>query len=104
MAAFRITPRRRRLQGRHQGEGVMTKPIPTWLALALGGTMLAGAAIAADPPKGSMADMPGMSGSGHMSMGLPLGPMPSVYAGEADKPGAPVFAGLGAHKHPISTR
>jgi hypothetical protein len=30
-----------------------------------------------------------------MQMGLP--PMPSIYAGEADKPGAPVFAGLGAH-------
>ena len=30
-----------------------------------------------------------------MQMGLP--PMPSVYAGEADKPGAPVFKGLGDH-------
>ena len=30
--------------------------------------------------------------------------MPAVYSGEADKPGAPVFAGLGAHRHPISTR
>lgn len=37
-------------------------------------------------------DMSTMSG---MSMGLP--PMPSVYGGQADKPGAPVFAGLGAH-------
>jgi tetratricopeptide (TPR) repeat protein len=29
--------------------------------------------------------------------------MPSVYAGQADRPGAPMFAGLGAHTHPIST-
>src|SRR3954471_14536336 len=35
-----------------------------------------------------------------MQMGLP--PMPSVYAGEADKPGAPVFQGLGVHKMPIT--
>jgi tetratricopeptide (TPR) repeat protein len=76
----------------------------SWVALALCGTMLAGPALAADPPSGGMADMPGMSASGHMSMGAPIGPMPSIYAGEADKPGAPVFAGLGAHKHPISTK
>lgn len=37
-------------------------------------------------------DMSKMTG---MSMGLP--PMPSIYAGQADKPGAPVFQGLGAH-------
>ncbi len=37
-------------------------------------------------------DMSRMTG---MSMGLP--PMPSIYAGQADKPGAPVFQGLGAH-------
>ncbi|HEX7759505.1 MAG TPA: hypothetical protein VF459_08385 [Caulobacteraceae bacterium] len=33
-----------------------------------------------------------------------MAPMPAAYAGEADKPGAPVFTGLGDHKHPISTR
>jgi tetratricopeptide (TPR) repeat protein len=43
-----------------------------------------------------------MAAMGPMNMGLPA--MPSVYSGEADKPGAPVFAGLGAHHHPISTR
>ncbi|HEX7886844.1 MAG TPA: hypothetical protein VF474_12785 [Phenylobacterium sp.] len=37
-------------------------------------------------------DMSRMTG---MSMGLP--PMPSIYAGQADKPGAPVFKGLGGH-------
>lgn len=62
------------------------------------GTALAGAA-AADPAPA----MPGM-GKGGMMMGPMLGPMPAVYAGEADKPGAPVFAGLGAHRHPISTK
>jgi tetratricopeptide (TPR) repeat protein len=35
-----------------------------------------------------------------MQMGLP--PMPSIYAGEADKPGAPVFTGLGVHTMPIT--
>jgi tetratricopeptide (TPR) repeat protein len=33
-----------------------------------------------------------------------MAPMPTVYAGQADKPGAPVFTGLGDHHHPISTR
>ena len=63
------------------------------LAATLAGLTLAGAA-AADP----MADMPGM-GHGGVMMGPMLGPMPAIYAGEADKPGAPVFQGLGAHRH-----
>jgi tetratricopeptide (TPR) repeat protein len=66
----------------------------------LAATLLAGA-VAADP----MGGMPGMGqAQGGMGGMLMVGPMPSVYAGEADKPGAPVFAGLGAHRHPISTR
>jgi tetratricopeptide (TPR) repeat protein len=69
------------------------------VATLLAGTLLAGVATAAEP----MADMPGMAHGG-MAMGPMLGPMPSIYAGEADKPGAPVFQGLGAHKHPISTK
>ncbi len=63
--------------------------------LALG---LTGAAQAADPP------MPPMPGMGPMRMGMPMAPMPAAYAGEADKPGAPVFTGLGVHTHPISTQ
>ncbi len=47
----------------------------------------------------AMADIPpGMGPTAHMH------PMPSVYEGQADKPGAPIFKGLGAHKHPITTR
>jgi tetratricopeptide (TPR) repeat protein len=54
--------------------------------------------MAADPaPKGGMA-------MGPMNMGLPMPAMPSVYAGQADKPGAPVFKGLGGHRHRISTK
>src|SRR3984957_10481624 len=64
-------------------------------ALTLAAALLSGAAFA-DP----MSDMPGMKQGGM----LMVGPMPSVYAGEADKPGAPVFQGLGDHNHPISTR
>jgi tetratricopeptide (TPR) repeat protein len=41
---------------------------------------------------------PGMGQMGHMNH-----PMPAVYAGQADKPGAPVFTGLGVHHHAIST-
>src|SRR6516225_1391381 len=66
----------------------------SWVAGALGSALLAGAAWA----HGDMAP-----GAGHPTPIL-MGPMPAVYAGEADKPGAPVFQGLGAHKHPISTR
>ena len=33
-------------------------------------------------------------------MGLP--PMPAIYGGQADKPGAPVFEGLGVHHVPIT--
>jgi len=43
-------------------------------------------------------DMSKMKGG--MSMGLP--PMPSVYMGQADKPGAPVFTGLGVHHMAIT--
>jgi predicted Zn-dependent protease len=42
-------------------------------------------------------DMSKMKG---MSMGLP--PMPSIYNGQADKPGAPVFEGLGAHRMTVT--
>jgi tetratricopeptide (TPR) repeat protein len=73
----------------------------TTLAAALAAT----AASAADPPKDRPADrMAGMQMNAPMSMGVPLSPMPSVYAGQADKKGAPVFKGLGAHKMPITTK
>ena len=55
-------------------------------------TMFATPALAGDPP-------PGMGQMGHM-----MHPMPSVYMGQADKAGAPVFKGLGSHHHPISTK
>ncbi|MBX3484733.1 hypothetical protein [Phenylobacterium sp.] len=41
-----------------------------------------------------------MSKMGPMSMGLP--PMPSIYGGQADKPGAPVFEGLGVFHMPVT--
>src|SRR5271165_1263803 len=60
-----------------------------WVGLiaALAGSLLAGGVAA--------------QGMGPMLMGPP---MPAAYAGEADKPGAPVFKGLSDHKHRISTR
>ena len=61
------------------------------LFLAAAATLVAGAA-AAQPH-----DMSKM-----VMMGLP--PMPSVYAGQADKPGAPVFLGLGAHQMAITAQ
>ncbi|WP_293904213.1 hypothetical protein [Phenylobacterium sp.] len=60
-------------------------------ALALIAAMWAGPALAQPH------DMSKMTG---ISMGLP--PMPSIYAGEADKPGAPVFKGLGDHNMPVT--
>lgn len=73
----------------------MTSRKAAWLAGTVGGALLAASAWA----HGDEA-MPGM---GHPTPIL-MAPMPAIYAGEADKPGAPVFQGLGAHKHPISTR
>ena len=68
----------------------------SWLAGSLAGALLAGAAWAHGD------DM--ASGAAGRPTPIVMGPMPAVYAGEADKAGAPVFQGLGAHKHPISTR
>ncbi len=48
------------------------------------------------------ADMP-MDTNAGMVMKM-IDPMPAVYMGEADKPGAPIFKGLGAHRHKIGTR
>lgn len=62
------------------------------MAAAAAGTLLATTAFAQDN-----------SHAGH-AMGMNMAPMPAVYGGQADKPGAPVFDGLGDHSHPISTR
>jgi len=59
------------------------------LAIALVTT----SAAAADKPMA----MPAMA----MKM---IDPMPAVYMGEADKPGAPLFKGLGTHHHKITTK
>jgi len=63
------------------------------------GALTVTAALAA----GTMpADMPmAMPPGGVMKM---IDPMPGVYMGTADKPGAPLFKGLGAFHHKISTR
>lgn len=37
------------------------------------------------------------------AMRMPGAPMPTIYMGQADKPGAPVFDGLGDHRRPITT-
>jgi tetratricopeptide (TPR) repeat protein len=80
----------------------------TFFAALLAAASLAAPALAADPPGGGMGGMGPMNMGpmtmGPMTMGLPMPAMPGVYAGQADKPGAPVFQGLGAHRHPISTR
>ena len=71
---------------------------PLAAILAAGLVAAGGAARAGDAmPMGAMPMAP-------MSMGLPMPAMPALYAGQADKPGAPVFQGLGAHRHPISTK
>jgi tetratricopeptide (TPR) repeat protein len=87
---------------RRVGDGAHDMKVALLAAAALSG---ASAAQAQDPPKDRPADrMAGMQMNGPMSMGVPLSPMPAVYAGQADKKGAPVFKGLGAHHMAITTR
>lgn len=69
-------------------------------ALAAGLVSLPLAAAAQDhaghkPDEGAAMD--------HGAMRMPGAPMPMIYMGQADKPGAPVFEGLGDHTHRIST-
>ena len=52
---------------------------------------------------GPKAEPGAASGSHPMDMKMTMMPMPAIYAGQADKAGAPVFKGLGAHTHKIST-
>jgi tetratricopeptide (TPR) repeat protein len=68
-----------------------------WSAIAACLLLLPAQALAQATPPGEM--MPGMGQMGHMTH-----PMPAAYAGQADKPGAPTFKGLGDHHHPISTK
>jgi len=62
--------------------------------------LLAAGASASAQDAATMGGMP----MGPMNMGAPMPAMPSVYGGQANKPGAPLFQGLGAHRHPISTK
>jgi tetratricopeptide (TPR) repeat protein len=69
---------------------------------------LAGSAVAKPEKKPRPADS-AASHAGHNmgSAAMPMGAMaamPAVYGGDADKPGAPVFTGLGDHRHPITTK
>jgi tetratricopeptide (TPR) repeat protein len=70
----------------------MKGPGSIGLIAALAGSLAAG---------GAQAQGMGPMAMGPMAMGPP---MPATYAGQADKPGAPVFKGLSDHKHRISTR
>ena len=54
--------------------------------------LLAAASLWAGAAAAQQHDMSKMKG---MGMGLP--PMPAIYGGQADKPGAPVFGNLGDH-------
>src|SRR5438876_3609222 len=63
-------------------------------------TLAASAAAAALLIQSASAQPMPMPGMNHGAMA----PMPAIYGGEADKPGAPMFKGLGDHRHPISTR
>ena len=78
----------------------------------IGALALVVAVAACGKPHPPAASMP-MSGApmsanmpmaGPMDMKMTMPPMPAIYAGQADKAGAPVFTGLGAHRHPIATK
>lgn len=71
--------------------------VAAWAAPVLLASSLWASAAVAQPR--DMSKM-GPQGMGPMSMGLP--PMPSIYGGQADKPGAPVFAGLGVFHMPVT--
>ncbi len=68
----------------------------TWAltGLSLAALLAAGAAFAHGDDMAGVAHPPQIA----------IGPMPAAYMGEADKPGAPVFKGLGAHQHRITTK
>ncbi|HEY1615591.1 MAG TPA: hypothetical protein VGF97_18070 [Rhizomicrobium sp.] len=63
--------------------------------------MLAAVALLLAAPPGFAAPSRDMAGMAMPPMQLP--PMPALYGGQADKPGAPVFKGLGDHHHAIAT-
>lgn len=71
------------------------------MRVALLSAALGAGLIYFSPVVSSAQSMPAGHTMGPMRM--PGAPMPTVYMGQADKPGAPIFEGLGAHKHPIST-
>ncbi|HEX3674326.1 MAG TPA: hypothetical protein VHU87_08655 [Rhizomicrobium sp.] len=64
------------------------------LVLASAAVVLAACSAPKDEPMSGMGGMPPMK----------MAPMPAAYMGEADKPGAPVFNGLGTLHHAISTK
>lgn len=66
--------------------------VRTAVAALAATSLLAGASPALSHGDGSMGPAP-----------MAMAPMPALYMGQADKPGAPLFAGLGDHHHPIST-
>ena len=70
--------------------------LPVFLLLST-----APAPAAGEMPGMTMADQPSATGGMNMKMTLP--PMPAIYAGQPDRPGAPLFDGYGDHHHPITT-
>jgi tetratricopeptide (TPR) repeat protein len=61
-------------------------------------TLLSAALLAMSAPAFA-SDMAAMDGMPPMT----LPPMPAIYAGQPDRPGAPMFDGYGDHRHSIST-
>lgn len=75
-------------------------------AALLASLCLPAVALAAESGMAGMDMSPGATGTsmGGMNMKMTLPPMPAIYAGEADRAGAPVFGDTyGTHHHPIST-
>ena len=82
------------------------KRISTFAAILLATSAMTGSLFAADDTKSAM---PGMTmanspaDAGGMNMKMTLPPMPAIYAGQPDRPGAPIFDGYGDHHHAITT-
>src|SRR5262245_45242689 len=93
--------------GRRTNPGEGTMRLRHFVSLAIAAIGLPTVALAADQkPMNDMA-MPATAasdaGMGGMAMKMTLPPMPAIYGGEADKPGAPMFTGYGNHHHQITT-
>src|SRR5262245_13118883 len=77
--------------------------IATVLLLAATGALRWAHAEADSAPMPGIKHADTLADTGGMTMKMTLPPMPAIYAGVPDRPGAPMFEGYGDHHHAITT-